>query len=149
MHLPGKKNMSDIPVWYEKGLAFKCTGCGQCCTGSPGYVWITEEEIEIAAEHLKISLKDFMRKYVRRAGDRFALVEHPSLERPSDVDCVFLKDKKCTIYSVRPKQCQTFPWWKENLSSPKAWEELSSYCEGVNHPDAQIVTLEEIEDTMQ
>jgi uncharacterized protein len=141
--------MADVPLWFDKGLPFKCTGCGQCCTGSPGYVWITEEEMQAVADYLKISIKEFMRKYIRRAGDRYALVEHPNLERPKDVDCVFLKDKKCTIYHLRPKQCKTFPWWNENLSSPKAWEELSSYCEGVNHPEADIVPLSEIQKNLQ
>ena len=27
-------------TWYHLGLRFQCTGCGDCCTGAPGYVWI-------------------------------------------------------------------------------------------------------------
>ena len=36
--------------WYHEGLRFECTGCGDCCTGAPGYVWLTEEEIRALAE---------------------------------------------------------------------------------------------------
>ena len=131
--------MSESLPWFHKGLPFKCTGCGQCCTGAPGYVWVTEDEMESIAAYLKIPLQDFMKKYVRRVGDRLALVE-----RPKNFDCVFLKDKKCEIYPIRPKQCKTFPWWKENLSSQEAWNEAGSYCEGINHPEAPLISLSEI-----
>ena len=30
--------------WYEQGLRFGCTQCGNCCTGPEGAVWFTEEE---------------------------------------------------------------------------------------------------------
>ena len=36
--------------WYRDGLAFSCTRCGACCTGAPGYVWVSAEEIEQLAE---------------------------------------------------------------------------------------------------
>ena len=81
--------MVDSPVWFHKGLSFKCTGCGQCCTGGPGYVWVTEEEIISIAEYLSITVYEFMKQYVRQVGDRLAL-----LERPKNFDCVFLKEKK-------------------------------------------------------
>ena len=35
---------TDLP-WYGGGLRFTCTQCGNCCTGQPGYVWISKKEI--------------------------------------------------------------------------------------------------------
>ncbi len=135
--------MTETLPWFHKGLSFKCTGCGQCCTGSPGYVWVTEEEIIAISSYLKLSIQDFTKRYVRKVhADRLALIERP---KNGEYDCVFLKDKKCLVYPVRPKQCQTFPWWKETLSSREAWEETGSYCEGINHPDAPLISLQEIE----
>lgn len=127
-------------TWYKDGLRFKCTGCGQCCTGSPGYVWISPNEAQAMADHLKISLDEFLRKYTRRIGNRVSLKEHSKT-----YDCVFLQGKKCTLYDVRPKQCRTFPWWPENLSSPESWKETAMRCEGVNHPDAPLISLGDIE----
>ena len=124
--------------WYSEGLRFKCTECGQCCTGAPGYAWVTDEEIKAIADYLKMSVKDFGKRYLRFARGRYALVEKKNF------DCVFLKDKKCSVYPVRPTQCRTFPWWMQNLSSPEEWKEAAKYCEGISE-NAPIVPLETIE----
>lgn len=131
--------------WFQQGLRFKCTGCGKCCTGTPGYVWLLEEEIDKMAEFLQISREDFVKKYTRQVGNRLALKE---VKRNQDYDCTFLKGKQCTIYGVRPKQCQTFPWWQEHLSSKEAWEEAAQGCEGINHPEAPLISIGEIKDKM-
>jgi len=43
--------MAKKELWYKPGLRFKCTECGACCTGAPGYVWISEKEIKAVAHH--------------------------------------------------------------------------------------------------
>lgn len=128
-------------IWYKKGLNFKCTGCGRCCSGAPGYVWVSEEEINEMATHLKMDLDQFVKKYIRIVGDRVSLIER---RLGPDFECVFLKGKQCMIYEVRPKQCKTFPWWPQNLESKKAWDEVALECEGIN-PLAPLIPLEIIE----
>ena len=127
-------------TWYKKGLRFKCTGCGECCTGAPGYVWLSAQEIDEIAAHLNISKEEFLSRYTRSVFGRRSLIEDKTT-----FDCVFLKDKKCNIYSARPKQCRTFPWWRENLTSLDSWKEMAERCEGVDHPDAPVVPFETIE----
>ncbi len=112
--------------WYSEGLRFECTGCGQCCTGAPGYIWVNDTEIQTLADYLKLPIDKFKRRFLRKVGKRYSLVEYSKT-----YDCIFLKDNKCTVYSVRPTQCRTFPWWKENLSSPEAWHEAAKRCEGI------------------
>jgi uncharacterized protein len=136
------KVLPEEKPWYADGLRFQCTECGQCCTGAPGYTWVSEEEIATIAYHLNLSLKEFSKRYLRRVMGRQAL-----LELPRTYDCIFLKDKKCQIYSVRPKQCRTFPWWRQNLSSPEAWEEAAKHCEGIN-PMAPLVPGEVIQEQL-
>jgi uncharacterized protein len=126
--------------WYSEGLKFKCTECGKCCTGAPGYVWVNEKEMEAMAAFLNITLKEFMRKYIRRVGKRYSLVESKQ-----NFDCVFLKEKKCQIYAARPTQCRTYPWWQQNLRSQQAWEETARTCEGI-HPDAPLVSFDVIDE---
>lgn len=130
--------------WYRDGLKFKCTECGKCCTGKPGYVWVTEEEIEKIAQFLNIPLKKVMHTYIRQKNNRYALIEKPSQNH----DCVFLKDRKCQIYGVRPGQCRTFPWWIQNLKSPESWAEAAKECEGINN-DAPLIGYEEIEKNLK
>lgn len=131
-----------LNIWYEKGLNFKCTECGKCCTGSPGYIWVTKSEIIAIAEHLSLSVEEFSRLYIRRVNGRFSL-----LEKPKSYDCVFLNGKKCSIYSVRPTQCRTFPWWPQNLKSEKDWKEAAKFCEGIS-PNSSLVPLETIQEQL-
>lgn len=124
--------------WYQHGLRFACTECGQCCTGAPGYIWVSDEEISTIAKHVELSIEEFSQRYLRKVNGRFSL-----LEKPKSYDCTFLDGKKCRIYSVRPKQCRTFPWWPDHLESPKAWKEAARYCEGIND-NAPLVSSEKI-----
>lgn len=134
--------MKKLPVlpWYKEGLSFNCTQCGACCTGSPGYVWISDEEIMEMASFLKVSLEEFIKKFTRSIYGRRALREDPK-----NYDCVFLKDNACTLYNSRPRQCRTYPWWPENLKSEEAWLEEAKRCEGINHKAAKTIPLEEIQ----
>lgn len=130
--------------WYEKGLKFKCTGCGKCCTGGPGVVWVTDEEIAAIAKHLKCPIEVFKTNFTRIVDGRRSLNE-----KINSYDCQFLKDKKCQIYPVRPKQCRTYPWWPENIQNRQTWNALKTECEGVEHPDAEIVPFAEIEKNLK
>lgn len=128
--------------WYSEGLSFECTGCGQCCTGAPGYVWISEEEILLLAKHLKLSPNEFAKKYLRKIGQRFSLKEDSR-----NFDCIFLKNNKCEVYALRPKQCRTFPWWPQNLKSKEDWEEAAKRCEGIQ-PKAPKVSYDIIQEQL-
>ncbi|HSP06322.1 MAG TPA: YkgJ family cysteine cluster protein, partial [Acidobacteriota bacterium] len=102
-------------MWYSGGLKFECTKCGHCCTGGPGYVWITIPELYRIAELLGIDDKTFVHAYVRKVNGRFSLIERPN------GDCIFYENG-CTIYPVRPSQCRTFPFWPEIVERPSGWE---------------------------
>ncbi|MCB1149115.1 MAG: YkgJ family cysteine cluster protein [Chlamydiia bacterium] len=128
-----------LKIWYEEGLHFECTGCGKCCTGAPGYTWVSESEIRALAENLKISVEEFGRKYLRKKGNRYAL-----LEKPVSYDCIFLQEGKCAVYEARPLQCRTYPWWAANLKSKEAWQRAAKECEGIRL-EAPKVSKETIE----
>jgi Fe-S-cluster containining protein len=112
--------------WYKDGLKFKCTGCGDCCTGAPGYVWVNQAEIDALAERLEMDPAKFEKKYVRQIGVRRSLNEY------KNGDCVFFdgESRKCTVYEQRPRQCRTWPFWNSNLKSPEAWAETCESCPG-------------------
>lgn len=117
--------------WYRDGLRFRCTACGYCCTGAPGFVFVTREEITRIAAFLGRSDGWLPDRYLRKVGTRYSLTEH----RGSG-DCCFLEDhgttRGCAIYPVRPLQCRTWPFWPRNLRSPEAWAAAADGCPGMN-----------------
>lgn len=121
--------------WYDPGLRFKCTQCGNCCSGPAGVVWFTEEEGGRMAEFLGMTKVDFLRQYAERRYGKWTLKEivHPD----RGYDCIFLKQDRatkklgCSIYPVRPTQCWTWPFWPSNLESRKAWDRASKGCPGM------------------
>ena len=112
--------------WYHKGLQFTCTGCGGCCTGEPGYVWVNQAEIADLAKAVGLDLAEFESKYVRREGGRRSLREEPG------GDCVFYDREKdgCGVYQYRPRQCRTWPFWASNLRDEHDWEQTCQECPG-------------------
>jgi len=107
---------------------FACTGCGRCCTG-PGdyYIEVSENEQRRICEHLGVSWSWFRRRYVFRYDD-----EVESLVMEKGGACVFLDDNnRCRIYSVRPTQCRSYPYWPELLGSRRAWQREARRCEGI------------------
>lgn len=120
--------------WFKDGLRFKCTGCGKCCTGRDGYVFLSPQDIFALAKHFEMSMKEFIDRYTRIVDGQICLLDAPSSDK-----CVFLKDNRCSAYKVRPVQCKAFPWWLHNLETPESWQSAAEHCEGINHPDAPLV----------
>jgi Fe-S-cluster containining protein len=138
----------DPSVWYSQGLRFECTQCGNCCSGAPGYVWVTLDDMHRIANYLKLPFAEFTKTYVRQIGKRYSLTEK------FNYDCTFLtRDKNgksgCMIYPVRPIQCRTWPFWTDNLKSPEHWQRASTRCPGMCDADAPRYNLEHIEKCRQ
>ena len=104
---------TDKELWYKDGLQFSCSGCGDCCTGSPGYVWVNQAEIDAMAVRVGLSTEEFEDHYTRKIGARRSLKEF------SNGDCVFFDHdtRHCKVYDLRPRQCRTWPFWDSNLKS--------------------------------
>ena len=134
-------------VWYGQGLRFTCTTCGNCCTGGPGYVWLTDAEVDRLAEHLGLSRADTLDRHCREVHGRVSLKEVRGAG--GGYDCTFLREVKpprtnrrgsaivqakrvCGIYPVRPLQCRTWPFWPENLTDRPAWDVETRKCPGMN-----------------
>ena len=132
-----RRDTSEKKVWYADGIRFQCQRCGCCCGGEPGYVWVERPEIVRMSEHLGISVAEFRSRYLRRVGFRLSLIEKPN------GDCILLRDGRCTVYSVRPLQCRTFPFWEDALNDPEWFQRALRGCPGVGK--GKLYTLAEIE----
>ena len=126
--------------WYQDGLRFKCSQCGDCCTGAPGYVWVNKEEITQLAALVGIDdIEVFRDKYVRKVGIRESLREY------TDGACVFFdtEARKCTVYEARPRQCRTWPFWDSNVRDEEAWARTCEVCPGSGK--GKLYTIEQID----
>ena len=123
--------------WYQDGLRFECTRCGNCCTGAPGFVWVDDAEIDAIAAFLDEPRAEFVALRTRR------LPRGQSLRERANGDCVFYEaGKGCTIYPVRPMQCRTWPFWESNVRTPVAWAQTRRICPGAGK--GELVPADEI-----
>lgn len=126
-------------AWYREGLRFRCTRCGHCCTGAPGFVWVEDEEIAAIAAYRSEPLAETIGLYTRIVDRR----PHRSLREKANGDCVFFdRHQGCTIYPVRPRQCRTWPFWESNVATPEDWERTCTACPGAGQ--GELISVEEI-----
>ncbi|MCH2123299.1 MAG: YkgJ family cysteine cluster protein [Pirellulaceae bacterium] len=133
--------------WYQQGLSFQCSQCGDCCTGAPGFVWVNKDEIAgLAAAVDEVDIGQFEKTYVRTVGIRKSLKEF------SNGDCVFFdgESRQCTVYEARPRQCRTWPFWESNLRNKEAWEATCEVCPGAGQGKLyQLQAIEAAKDVLR
>ncbi len=121
-------------ILSEVGYDFKftpsaCEACaGACCTGKSGYIWVKYPEIEQIAIFLDLTIEEFATMYLKKVKHRYSLVEKKLDD--DNFACVFFDEtqKQCSIYSVRPRQCKTFPFWETFKKNTK---EVKDECPGI------------------
>lgn len=107
-----------------------CATCkGHCCMGEEGYIFVDMAQIENIARYMNMELVEFLRKHVRRVGNRFSL-KQIEIE-PGNHACAHfnVEKRQCSIYPVRPLDCRTYPFWEE-LKQEKA-EKYLRMCPGI------------------
>ena len=106
-----------------------CDGCDLCCKKYKIYLF--PNEAKAIARKLKINYKEFVKKYLDLYVELFPFQQNMKTDfkeiefekkkyflfmtmalKQEKGSCVFLKDKQCTIYSVRPLICRLFPEFK-------------------------------------
>ncbi len=126
------------PIFHKNERRFKCQpGCGECCRGSPGYVWVNSEEARRIAQFLNIMPEEFESRFLRSVNERRSLVERRTGE------CIFLDEHRCQIYSQRPLQYQMYPFWPEIINDPKCLGQETMSCPGINQ--GRLYSFQDIE----
>ena len=123
--------------WYQDGLRFRCTRCGDCCTGAPGFVWVADADLSAIAAHRGETPEEVQAFYTRRT------TRGRTLREKANGDCVFYdREHGCTVYPVRPPQCRTWPFWESNVASPERWQQTCAVCPGSGQ--GELIPAEEI-----
>ena len=114
--------------FFKKGINFICQGSSNCCVsrGSYGYVYLSKKDLINIAKYLNVSINLFKKKHCEYS-DGYLHLKEINING----NCQFLKKKKCSIYTARPMQCRTWPFWKENMNTKKWNEELLDFCPGI------------------
>ncbi len=133
--------------WYSDGLRFRCTQCGNCCTGPPGTVWFTEAEGRRIAKKLGLDEAAFYARHAQKVDGRWSLKERKTKH---GYDCIFLDRDSvpgkalCSVYETRPRQCRTWPFWPENLGTSRQWARAKrdTPCPGMDA--GELIPIERI-----
>lgn len=135
--------MGNAKTFWADGIQFQCQGSGNCCVsrGGYGYVYMTLEDRQRMAKVLKLSTRAFTIRYCDKEDGIWKLAN------PPDGDCMFLKNKRCSVYQGRPTQCRTWPFWPETMKA-KTWSgEVAKFCPGVGK--GKTWSAEEVDSQLQ
>ena len=127
--------------FYKDGLRFECQRCLYCCSGEPGYVYLTRSDIIELSSSLGVSPEAFISIYCRIID--FGSFSMVSLRERSDYDCIFLTQEGCSVYDARPEQCRTYPFWASVMESKESWEKEGQSCPGIGK--GKIIPKKEID----
>jgi Fe-S-cluster containining protein len=116
------KVLKQLPDLHEEALSrIDCLKCANCCKNYSPRFKITD--IRRIAKHLQMKEGDFIEKYLRmdEEGDYVT----------KSAPCPFLgADNYCSIYEVRPSDCERFPYTNEDiiLKRPRITQKNSTFC---------------------
>jgi Fe-S-cluster containining protein len=127
-----------------------CVRCGDCCQESSPTLY--EEDLALLMNGI-LDKKDILtlRKgevgYSPKEGRTVILTEEliKVKEKDGEGPCIFYKDKACSIYENRPRQCRTLECWNpesfEVFSSLKPLDRRAILAE--DHPLWEVITAHE------
>ncbi|AEC01848.1 YkgJ family cysteine cluster protein [Parasphaerochaeta coccoides] len=131
--------------FYSSGLHFSCIGCGHCCGGgSPGYVFLSDDDVSDISSFLGVSKETFLSDYCRKVDT--GTYYRVSLREKKNFDCIFLMENGCSVYPVRPVQCRTYPFWDSIVATVDTWKQEGRECPGIN--TGIFHTMEKIEESV-
>lgn len=117
------------PVDSEPTFRFVCTQCSRCCRHDPGFVFLSQADLDVLAGTLHLSAIQVIDRYCRWVP--IGAVEQLSLLEQPNYDCIFWKDGGCSVYDGRPLQCRTYPFWAAHVESSADWAEEAAECPGI------------------
>jgi len=114
-------------------MRFACQkGCTKCCERG-GTVYLTEVDLERAAQYTGLTTAEFEALHVIRTRHLLRLRRLPRSENRKG--CRFLSADGCSIHPVKPTQCRTYPYWPSLVESRALWAQEAKFCPGIGKGD--------------
>ena len=128
--------------WWEiEPIRFECQAdCFKCCM-KPGVVNFDRGDIHNAAGYLEMKTSDFKKKFLKKD---FGVYE---MDLEEGQVCQFLTMQGCNIHPAKPKQCHTYPFWKESLQSRNHWQLTAGFCPGIGQ--GPVIPVQEIKQRLK
>ena len=114
---------------YPTAVSFRCTKCGICCGDTKEktrHILLLKTEAEQIAKTTLQPIFKFAVEIKDRAPYSY------EMKKTEDGKCVFLKNNRCTIYSLRPLICRFYPFELKILHSQKPKFLFTEECPGIN-----------------
>ncbi len=103
-------------LYKEISEKIDCTNCGNCCVELKPL--LTEKDIEKIAQRVGITPQEIIDTDTERDDGQYYFKALP---------CVFLNDKKCSIYDDRPHECMSYPFLHKKDIITRLWGVVDNY----------------------
>jgi uncharacterized protein len=110
-------------------MRFFCTQCARCCRYEEGFVFLSSGDVRLLAEHLEETEENLIARYCHWVP--MGLSMQLSLREQRNRDCIFWRDGGCEVYTARPRQCRTYPFWQHIVETRESWELEGQTCPGI------------------
>ena len=113
---------------YPEGIRFQCQRCSLCCGDTKDKVrriFLLEREVETISIQASKAIEDITEQI-----NGFAPYFHV-LKKTMNGSCIFLKDKSCSIYQIRPLVCRFYPFQLQSLTNNRYQFTYTEECPGI------------------
>jgi len=114
---------------YPRDVHFKCLKCAVCCGDTEErirHILLLKAEAERIAEATSRPIEEFAKKIENHAPYIYEMRKNVKDRR-----CIFLQDKLCTIYLLRPLICRFYPFELKITRNEKHEFIYTKECPGI------------------
>jgi Fe-S-cluster containining protein len=114
---------------YPLSVRFRCIRCGICCGDTKDknrHVLLFKTEVEQIVKPTGRQIFNFAVKIEDNAPYSY------EMKKRKNGKCVFLKNNRCTIYSLRPLICRFYPFELKVMHNRKYTFLYTNECPGIN-----------------
>ncbi len=112
---------------YPRKVQYRCIKCTLCCGDTKDHVrsiLLLKTEARKIAKYNSKKLDDFSEKVENWNPYTY------KMKKTKDAKCVFLKDKVCSIYQIRPMICRFYPF-QLNMRNNRYTFTYTNECKGI------------------